>query len=684
MNRFFLIILLIIANVCSAYEGYYLLDDNYDVNPDKMKGLRASDLLEIKLPTVEPGGKSSLGHSFNKDLNYFSTKYKFSNNTNARYPGLITIKATKKTKKKKNKKKKYDIIFEGLRYASSRSDELKKVKFKVSDVPHKKMDEGEFSLSRYTKTPRKLKPWYKKYAPNQSMSIHRNTNLDFFINENGNINIYNQTYYKVPEDQIDEVKRKFNLAGNYLTKKSKMGMAKRNSFRNDQKDGINMPELLVYEFNDYVSIYKGSKDVSMSNLRADQRYGLDRGDLKTNVLGAVQIIKRASDDFVPYKGEIFGNKTNIDLNLRVYDDFNRNRYNATSPGWYRKKDLEINFLDIPSKSTGKSFSSYRDLIPPEIIKRNFKDSDNWSVFYFDSLRQDLYIRHLSKNLLNMKFSDIKDLYESKIIIPLSLKRMNLASGNIDEVLKIEEPLSYVVSSNKLPEGHLLICNIQKTKRDNEITVSLKMFDFYNSKYKSELKFNTDFDLRKFIIEKTPDHLNSIYSEPKWNAINNKSGDHEKRRDNFYQQAFMFKSNMSKEGLFLFIFNKGVMKFIKIDDKIHEPLILNQTKDNEVIFESKLPEEFEGKPFYWKNIPYRLFDKIDGDLIFQIDDYNNILISNLKTNALERKYGVIQIKNQMLSESDYKLLNRFYSDLELSHIFKSRIKDKIFLIDHIVR
>ena len=47
--------------------------------------------------------------------------------------------------------------------------------------------------------------------------------------------------------------------------------------------------------------------------------------------------------------------------------------------------MVISFEDIPSKSSGTSFSTIYDWAPPEIIENQFKGMENWiPVFYYSN------------------------------------------------------------------------------------------------------------------------------------------------------------------------------------------------------------------------------------------------------------------------------------------------------------
>ena len=356
-------------------------------------------------------------------------------------------------------------------------------------------------------------------------------------------------------------------------------------------------------------------------------------DLAFNVYGA-PFEKSYSKWWLPgnemkfFKGSVFGKETRVSLYYRTVmgayeifkfpSDASAGRYRISHP------PMEIIFEDIPSKTAGTSYSKMSDWAPPEIMESQFKGMEYWKpVFYYEKER---YILFAEQKYVG---SDVGNSLISKLIL------FDLMNGKTKHSVFTKPNnkrwISQIILSTQLPEGKILIIRTPDSKNQTQVEI----YDVLNDKILQ--KINVSFKGIDFSTKHSKDEKLWMYGLKSENSFYFTTID-----ENFADMKILKKNTDNS-----FIFNNYLGKIERLDKGYGSMDRMEMERNKKrLALRSKL-------------LPIKIYD----DLLMALDKYDNILIFNLaKEGILERKFGVVQWKNDMLNEQDKEYLNNFDPNL----------------------
>ena len=190
-------------------------------------------------------------------------------------------------------------------------------------------------------------------------------------------------------------------------------------------------------------------------------------------------------------------------------------------------------------------------------------------------------------------------------------------------------------SEFLPDGYIIYDHFIPEKKYSNIV----LYDYYNS---------------KIIDESEP----VIHTKPKY----------------FYDLS------TDNKIWVIFMENTTTISFLSIDQKIEKKYTLNKNGENSFIFNEEIglrlisyvgdQELKRGLHGIYEPVSSVVFNPIiHDDLLLVADKYKNLIILNLsKGGTQEKKYSVIQIKNNMLTDDDKKYLGQFLPIQDLNKFY----------------
>ena len=336
-------------------------------------------------------------------------------------------------------------------------------------------------------------------------------------------------------------------------------------------------------------------------------------ELAFNVYGAIfggGVRNRYSEQWSPgnemkyFMGSVFGKSTRVSLK---YDGWKEAHLGYIRPSDYNPK-MQIIFEDIPSKSKGTSFSTIYDWAAPEVIESKFKGMEKWKpIFYYEKERCILFAEQKSWRRDRDDF-DPNNGAISRLIL------FDLMNGNVKHDININNSNDYTcILSTYLNHGQILFV------KNSNLTIEIY------------------------------DVLNNITVEKAVNPIDN----------------FKFSKDLSVDkSLWMYGSSGNEIHFIKISEDINRKKTIIKNSENEYLFEKNFgamtaAQKARARINMLKGIIRKEELKIYNDLLLTYDNYNNILILNLnKGGIVERKFGVVQLKNDMLSDNDKDFLSNF--------------------------
>jgi hypothetical protein len=333
----------------------------------------------------------------------------------------------------------------------------------------------------------------------------------------------------------------------------------------------------------------------------------------------------------PIEGMVFGKKSKVWLNYNVGG-----------------KLEHIIFTDINNPKTGRPPSTLKDLLEPEILEKQFKDMSNWAP-----------VQYLAENNIMIFGGGQKQSFDNPSYHFLYLNEGRVENKKVPDFRNNNDwwskwgYFSHIFSNTF--EGKLLIHYYGKTDKNS-----------VGYKYYAQNTTLIYFDLINDVVLDSISTVGHVYN----GSRNNSNGRLHPEKDN--QLIKWIKDNDEKlwfsvlSGNVFLLSEKDTYGKLFSTDKIKKWIenfslkigyvdnnnfkfvyTVNGSESNLKFFE--LIKQNEGEIKYIS----------ENGLLAAYDEYGSLFVFNLNKNALqERKYGSIQIKNNMLSEEDKNYLSQF--------------------------
>ena len=310
-------------------------------------------------------------------------------------------------------------------------------------------------------------------------------------------------------------------------------------------------------------------------------------------------------------------------------------------------EKEFLFLDMPHPKTGLPPASFRDYIEPEIIEKQFSGISNWKPLQY--LKDDNSLVFLSSTKP-----------ESFVIFNLDKgtvekREINLPLDSRGRRVKFEKSKFSVIFSSTFPGNY-----ITKFVEGGQQKIELK-----------RIKTGETID-SIYVSGKTPVGAPGRRTKGRTKVPSGSGIYYPKIDSTVVRYVDWGRISTGSKGLAHIMFDN----FIWTDSeniwyRLFSDNFYTDSTDRTITFGYVAPEGFQkvysitkseqSKEFFdFFSHFYRVDFKIsDNGLIRTTDDYGSIYVFNLNSGGIrERKYGSLQIKNDMLSDEDKEYLKQF--------------------------